>query len=87
MSDLGLTAFSKWLAATPLSHTIQTTTWIIPSLQTIHILSVAAVFSAAMECVCQSELQGRQIAPVRTGLVDQAAVFVGRFVPLEVAAG
>jgi len=48
MFDVGLSAFSKWLAATPLSHTIQTTTWIIPSLQTIHILSVAAVFSAAI---------------------------------------
>src|SRR5271168_805702 len=48
MFDLGLSGFSKWLAATPLSHTIQTTTWIIPSLQTIHILSVATVFSAAI---------------------------------------
>src|SRR5580700_2125619 len=48
MTDAGLSAFSKWLAATSLSHTIQTTTWIIPTLQTIHILSVAAVFSAAI---------------------------------------
>jgi hypothetical protein len=48
MIDLGLSGFSKWLASTPLSHTIQTTTWIIPSLQTVHILSVAAVFSAAI---------------------------------------
>jgi hypothetical protein len=48
MIDLSLSGFSKWLAATSLSHTIQTTTWIIPSLQTIHILSVAAVFSAAI---------------------------------------
>jgi len=48
MTDVGLSAFSKWLAATSLSHTIQTTAWIIPSLQTIHILSVATVFSAAI---------------------------------------
>ena len=40
--------FSRWLAATEVSHTIQTTTWIIPTLQTIHILSVAVVFSAAI---------------------------------------
>jgi hypothetical protein len=40
--------FSKWLAATEVSHLIQTTTWIIPTLQTIHILCVAAVFSAAI---------------------------------------
>jgi hypothetical protein len=48
MIDLGLSEFSGWLAATELSHTIQTTGWIIPTLQTIHILSVATVFSAAI---------------------------------------
>jgi hypothetical protein len=46
--NLGLSEFSSWLAATGLSHTIQTAGWIIPTLQTIHILSVAAVFSAAI---------------------------------------
>ena len=45
---LALTGFSKWLAATSLSHTIQTVTWIIPTLQTIHILCVAIVFSSAV---------------------------------------
>ena len=43
-----LTPFSKWLAATELSHTIQTVTWIIPTLQTIHILCVAIAFSSAV---------------------------------------
>src|SRR4029079_18502539 len=38
---------SKWLSATSLSHTIQTTGWVIPALQTIHILCVAVLFSAA----------------------------------------
>ena len=47
MIEAGLSEFSKWLAATPLSHTIQTAGWIIPTLQTIHILSVAVVFSSA----------------------------------------
>jgi putative copper export protein len=42
-----LREFSKWLATTPLSHTIQTVKWIIPTLQTIHILSVAVAFSSA----------------------------------------
>jgi hypothetical protein len=45
---LTLTGFSKWLAATSLSHTIQTVTWIIPTIQTIHILCVAIVFSSAV---------------------------------------
>jgi hypothetical protein len=43
-----LSDFSGWLAATPLSHTIQTTGWVIPTLQTIHILSVAVIFSSAV---------------------------------------
>jgi len=46
--DAVLRDFSKWLAATELSHTIQTTGWIIPTLQTIHILVVAVLFSSAI---------------------------------------
>ena len=48
MIEAALSEFSKWLAATPLSHVIQTTKWVIPALQTIHILSVAVVFSSAV---------------------------------------
>jgi hypothetical protein len=43
-----LIEFSRWLGATSLSHTIQTAGWIIPTLQVIHILSVAVVFSSAV---------------------------------------
>jgi hypothetical protein len=43
-----LSELSKWLAATSLSHTIQTAGWIIPTLQTIHILCVAIVFTSAV---------------------------------------
>jgi hypothetical protein len=45
---IALSEFCTWLATTPLSHTIQTAGWIIPALQTIHILSVAVVFSSAI---------------------------------------
>lgn len=38
--------FSDWLAATPLSTVIQNVSWIIPSIQTIHIVCVALVISA-----------------------------------------
>jgi hypothetical protein len=48
MMDAALSEFSTWLAATPLSHTIQTTRWVIPTLQTVHILSVAVIFSSAI---------------------------------------
>jgi hypothetical protein len=40
--------FSKWLATTSLSHAIQTVEWIIPTVQIIHILGVAAAFSSAV---------------------------------------
>jgi hypothetical protein len=40
-------AFCEWLATTDLSAQIQTVTWIIPTVQTIHILSIASVLSAA----------------------------------------
>lgn len=48
MLEADLSEFCKWLAATPLSHAIQTAGWIIPALQTIHILGVAVVFSSAI---------------------------------------
>jgi hypothetical protein len=48
MIDAVLRDLCRWLAATPLSHTIRTTGWIIPTLQTIHILGVAVVFSSAV---------------------------------------
>src|SRR5271166_3920709 len=38
---------SDWLGATGLSHSIQTAGWIIPTLQIIHILSIAALFTSA----------------------------------------
>src|SRR6266700_3122856 len=48
MIGVALGELTKWLAATLLSHTIQTYGWIIPSLQTIHILGVAVVFSSVI---------------------------------------
>ncbi|MGD0850731.1 DUF6644 family protein [Bradyrhizobium sp.] len=48
MIDAVLSDFSRWLATTELSHTIQAAGWVIPTLQTIHILSVAVVFSSAI---------------------------------------
>jgi hypothetical protein len=43
-----LDPFCAWLALTPLSQTIQTVEWIIPAVQTIHILAVAAVMSSVL---------------------------------------
>jgi uncharacterized membrane protein SirB2 len=43
--------FCKWLGQTPLSITIQSVSWIIPTVQTIHILCVAIVvtYSAMLD--------------------------------------
>jgi hypothetical protein len=38
----------NWLAATPVSQTIQTVEWVIPAVQTIHILAVSAVVTSAV---------------------------------------
>ena len=41
-----LRAFGEWLATTSMSETIQNVSWIIPTVQTIHIVCVAIVISA-----------------------------------------
>jgi hypothetical protein len=40
--------FAGWLAATPLSRTFQDVLWIVPVSQSIHIMALAVVFSAAL---------------------------------------
>jgi hypothetical protein len=41
-------AIADWLAATAASEWIQKTLWLIPTMQTIHILGVAMVFSSVV---------------------------------------
>ena len=48
MAPRSLDSFCNWLAATSVSQTIQTIDWIIPAVQTIHILAVAAVVTSAL---------------------------------------
>ncbi len=43
-----LDTFCTWLAQTPLSQNIQTIEWIIPAVQTVHILCVAGVMSSML---------------------------------------
>ena len=43
-----LDGFCNWLGATSTSQTIQTIDWIIPAIQTVHILAVAAVVTSAL---------------------------------------
>ena len=43
-----LDRFCDWLSATSLSQALQTVSWIVPAVQTIHILGVAAVVTSAV---------------------------------------
>ncbi len=43
-----LDGFCSRLAATPLSQAIQSTDWIIPAVQTVHIVAVATVITSAL---------------------------------------
>jgi hypothetical protein len=43
-----LDLFCSWLDRTSLSQSIQTTAWVVPTVQTIHILSVAVMATSAL---------------------------------------
>ncbi len=38
--------FCEWLAATPISQLIQNAFWVIPTVQTVHIVSIAIVMTS-----------------------------------------
>ena len=48
MRTLALDRFCSWLEQTPLSQAIQDTSWVVPSVQTIHILGIAVVMSSVL---------------------------------------
>src|SRR5215510_360061 len=80
-------ALAQWLAATPLSRGIASVLWLIPVLQAIHILAIAAVLSAVMmvdlrilrlagHSQTMTETAGRFVPWVWTSLVVLAATGV-----------
>ncbi len=56
--------FTDWLAATPLSLVIQTTSWAIPAIQTVHILSLALLFASALVFSLRIAGQGLSSEPL-----------------------
>lgn len=48
MRPRALLDFCSWLEHTAFSQLIQSTLWIVPTVQTIHILAIAAVLSSAL---------------------------------------
>lgn len=43
-----LSVFCVWLEQTPMSQTIQTTNWIVPTVQSVHILAIAVIAASAL---------------------------------------
>jgi hypothetical protein len=41
-----ISQFCKWLDATPVSQTFQSLVWFVPSVQTVHILSIAVLMTS-----------------------------------------
>jgi hypothetical protein len=67
-----MTAFAQWLAGTSASMVVQKTLWLIPLMQTIHIICVALVFSSVVM------IEFRILGYTRSETVADAA---RRFVP------
>lgn len=63
-----LNQFCAWLDQTPVSQTIQTKAWIVPTVQTVHILAIAVVTtSALMVNLRVIGAVGRDQSPARVG--------------------
>lgn len=71
--EQSLAAFCKWLEQTPASTTIQNVAWIIPSLQSIHIFSIAIIISSVF--MVDLRLLGV------VGRIYPTATYIRRFVP------
>ncbi|MGZ6134374.1 MAG: DUF6644 family protein [Myxococcaceae bacterium] len=41
-----VSVFCAWLERTPLSHQLQTIEWVVPAIQTLHLLAIAALMGA-----------------------------------------
>ena len=70
--------FAEWLQATPLSVAIQSTLWVTPLLQTIHIVMIGIVFVSMLNVALRVLGQIRTDEPLRRGLAAVLAVVLER---------
>ena len=70
---MSVASFCDWLSETPVSVWLQATGWVIPSLQSIHIMAIAMVMSSVL--VLTLSLMGR------LGPLNDPATVVRRFMP------
>ena len=61
MRTQALDSFCDWLERTPLSQAIQGAGWIVPTVQTIHILAIAAVLSSALMFALRGDTRLRTV--------------------------
>jgi hypothetical protein len=69
-----LLAFVHWLSSTPLSQLIQRTSWAIPGIQVVHILSLATLFALVLNLALRMAGRGLTAEPLRS--------LAARFVPV-----
>jgi len=61
MRTQALDRFCAWLEQTPLSQAIQGAGWIVPAVQTIHILAIAAVMASALMIALRLDTRLRRV--------------------------
>jgi hypothetical protein len=85
MALQALDPFCRWLSETAFSQTIQTVGWIIPAVQTVHILAVAAVVSSAL--MIDLRLLGLGTDQPLAGLARRFLPFIWWSLPILLATG
>ena len=84
--DHPVAAISKWLEGSALSHLLQSVDWLVPLIQTVHILGVALVFSAVLMLLLGAlGLSGREQTPERRQARFLPALRIG--LPVLLATG
>src|SRR5882672_8258310 len=61
MRTQALDRFCSWLEQTPLSQAIQSAGWVVPAVQTIHILAIAAVTASALMIALRLDARFRPV--------------------------
>ena len=61
MRTPALDKFCAWLEQTPLSQAIQTAGWVVPAVQTVHILAIAAVMASALMIALRLDARFRPV--------------------------
>ena len=86
IAEQPLAAVSGWLADTTLSHVLQDVEWLVPAIQTVHILAVAVVMaSVVLVTLGVFGLHGREQPLARTVARFAPAVRLG--VPVLLLSG